>query len=68
MNRLGKRAGAYVAEHARVATSGVYLIPDLTGTPAGVVRTLTRLYGPPATIDRGEIAYWAVPAEDVSDD
>jgi len=62
--RAGKRAAAYIEEHACATTGGkVLAIPDLAETPAGVRRTLTRLLGRPTTVDRGETAYWFVDPE-----
>lgn len=44
-----------------------YLVPDVAGIPQLVERTLTRLFGRPDTIDRGEVAYWVIPAAVVSE-
>jgi hypothetical protein len=59
--RLGARASEYVDEHCiRTRGGGALLVADRVETPQGVYRTLSRLYGRPATIDRGEVAYWEI--------
>jgi hypothetical protein len=63
--RLGTRATAYVEEHALPPCGRGRLVPDTERTPNGVARTLTRVYGRPWTVDRGEVAYWEIPSEDV---
>ena len=60
---LGVRASAYVGEHYVTTAGGSVLVADRYETPPDIVRRLTRRYGQPRTIDRGEIAYW-----DVTDD
>jgi len=66
--RLGKRAASYLEDHAiDVGRHGQrsVILADRYETPDGVVRTLTRRYGRPRTIDRGETAYWSIPASDL---
>lgn len=58
--KLGGRASAYVEEHGFSFGRGVLLVADRYETPRGVRRTLTRVYGPPSTRSRGEVAYWDV--------
>jgi hypothetical protein len=63
--RLGTRATAYVEEHALPPCWRGRLVPETERTPESVARTLTRVYGRPWTVDRGEVAYWEIPSEDV---
>jgi len=65
--RVGKRAAKYVREHSITARDGALLVADMHEIPDGVARTLTRLYGRPTTIDRGEVAYWAIYGSDIKD-
>jgi len=59
--KIGVRAAAWVSQRASNTTDhrGL-LVPDLDGIPDGVHRTLCRVYGTPATVDRGETAYWLI--------
>jgi hypothetical protein len=63
--RLGTRATAYVEEHALPPCWRGRLVPETERTPESVARTLTRVYGRPFTVDRGEVAYWEIPSTDV---
>jgi hypothetical protein len=63
--RLGTRATAYVEEHALPPCWRGRLVPETERTPESVARTLTRVYGRPSTVDRGEVAYWEIPSTDV---
>jgi hypothetical protein len=62
MIHLGKRAWAYVQEHAIKLSNGKRFVPDSEDTPKHVAERLTRAFGEPSTIGRGEIAYWAIDA------
>lgn len=65
LRRMGKRAAAHVTDCAtRARYSNAILVPDARQSDA-VTRTLTRLYGRPQTLDRGEIAYWTIGGRDV---
>ena len=62
--RLGVRAAGYVAAHGRTwSDGGDVIVADTENTPPGVARTLTRHFGRPQTIDRGEVAYWRIDGE-----
>jgi hypothetical protein len=64
--KMGKRAAAYVADHTVYAPrASAVLVADCEKCPAGVSATLTRLFGRPRTIDRGEIAYWTIEGDDI---
>lgn len=66
MSALGKRATEYVSANAIVsAKNRDALVPERDSTPEGIARTLTRVYGRPETIDRGEVRYWLVPRTEV---
>lgn len=73
--RINQKTRAYIGQHSHPAGSSGkryeeprnYLIADVSGIPALVERTLTRLFGRPDTIDRGEVAYWVVPASVVAE-
>lgn len=57
--RLGKRASAYVEQHAILARDRTfYLVANRYETPSGVARTLTRVYGRARV--HGETAYWVI--------
>lgn len=63
IRRMGVRAAAYVEAHHIVPIGGgVILVANRYETPRGVARTLTRLYGRPATIGGGEVGYWRIDA------
>lgn len=63
--RLGTRAATYVEMHGTHSTRGRPMVPSTDAATPGVERTLDRVYGRATTRDRGEVAYWDVPASDV---
>ena len=53
-------ARQYVEEHMTHSRNGNPTIPYQYDTPDDVYQTLTRIYGSPRTLDRGETAYWMI--------
>lgn len=60
--RINQQTKTYIAENSFPSTGEDRLVADVYGIPARVEKTLTRLFGRPETKDRGEVAYWTVPA------
>lgn len=58
---LGKRAAEYVnSRNYSTNCNRFRLVPDDERTPAGVARTLTRVYGTPTVSETGD-SHWLVP-------
>lgn len=55
---------SYIDAHAITAIGGHRLVPCRCETPPRIERALTRRYGRPETVARGEVAYWAVAAQE----
>lgn len=73
--KLGLRASAWVDAHAHPAVDVMggqggqaLMVADGEGILSGVEKTLSRLFGPPQTIDRGEVAYWWIGGDHLRDD
>lgn len=63
--RLGERATAHVEEHGVVTRRGTARVPETLEVSRAIIRTISRWYGAPRTTDRGEVAYWTIPASDI---
>lgn len=63
--RMGTRAAKYVRDCGFTSLDGAsLLVADVYETPAGVRRTLTRLYGRP-TPRSPEVEYWEIRGADI---
>lgn len=61
---LGEQASEIVEERAYSwGTPQNAYVPDDEHVTGAVLATLTRHLGRPATIDRGEVAYWRLPQD-----
>ena len=63
-NKLGKRATEFAEANAVLYDRNANALLPTEKASDAVSRTLTRVYGSPETIDRGEVAYWRIPRDE----